>query len=97
MRHHLFPPKTPDVATKSDDKNDECQHRIDSLGIGGPVERLDFPNRAYAAIARLDPREDIVVAFDFASGTRCARFEVRDFVTGLASIPLPSPYRTSES
>jgi hypothetical protein len=61
----------------------------------GPVDavRFDFPNRAYAAIARLDPREDIVVAFDFADGTtRYARFEVGDFVTGLTYITLPSPY-----
>ncbi len=66
----------------------------DYVGQQGPiaVQRFDFPNRAYAAIARLDPREDIVVAFDFADGTRYARFEVGDFVTGLTYVTLPSPY-----
>lgn len=77
--------------------------KVDSLGyttsgqyVGKqePVQgvRFDFPNRAYAAIAKLDPREDIVVAFDFADGTRYARFEVGDFVTGLTYVTLPSPY-----
>lgn len=63
-------------------------------GAQGPVEalRFDFPTRAWRAIAPLDPREDIVIAFDFRDGTRYARFEVGDFITGLAYVRLPSVY-----
>ncbi len=54
--------------------------------------RFDFPTRAYIAIARLDPREDIVVEFECQDGPRYARFEVGDFITGLTYVALPSPY-----
>ncbi|MDC7683569.1 hypothetical protein PQU92_09795 [Asticcacaulis sp. BYS171W] len=54
--------------------------------------RFDFPMRTTTAIARLDPREDIVVAFDFDTGTQYARFEAGDFVPGLVFVTLPSPY-----
>lgn len=54
--------------------------------------RFDFPTRAYRLIALLDPREDMVVAFDFPDGTRYARFEVGDFMTGLGYISLPSAF-----
>ena len=66
----------------------------DYVGAQGPQDafRFDFPTAAYRAIAVLDPREDIVVAFDFQDGTRYARFEVGDFITGLSYVALPSPY-----
>ncbi len=66
----------------------------DYVGKQEPVEtlRFDFPTRAWRAIAQLDPREDIVVAFDFRDGTRYARFEVGDFITGLGYVRMPSPY-----
>ncbi|MFT3998503.1 MAG: hypothetical protein QM667_13955 [Asticcacaulis sp.] len=54
--------------------------------------RFDFPMNATVAIGKLDPREDIVVAFDFNDGTQYARFEAGDFVTGLVFATLPSPY-----
>lgn len=54
--------------------------------------RVDFSTRAYPAIAELDPREDMVVEFDFSDGPRYVRFEVGDFITGLSYIGLPSPY-----
>lgn len=70
-----------------------------SLAFGsstGPAEqdatRFDFPSRAWPAIARLDPREDMVVEFDFDSGPRYVRFEVGDFITGLMFVTLPQPY-----
>lgn len=58
----------------------------------GDAVRFDFPSRAWPAIARLDPREDMVVEFDFDDGPRYARFEVGDFVTGLTYVTLPQPY-----
>ena len=66
----------------------------DYVGKQGPVDavRFDFPTRAFKAIAQLDPREDIVIAFDFPNGTKYARFEVGDMLTGLAYVSLPSPY-----
>jgi len=54
--------------------------------------RFDFPSRAWPAIARLDPREDMVVEFDFDDGPRYARFEVGDFISGLIYVTLPQPY-----
>ena len=64
------------------------------VGDQPPVDavRFDFPTRAYLAIARLDPREDMVVACDFNDGTRYLRFEVGDFITGLGYVNLPSAY-----
>lgn len=64
------------------------------VGEQGPVsvKRFDFPSRAWRAIAPLDPREDIVIAFDFRDGTRYARFEVGDFITGLGYVRMPSVY-----
>lgn len=64
------------------------------VGAQGPVAaiRADFPTRAFIALGRLDPREDMVVAFDFESGTRYMRFQVGDFITGLTYVNLPSPY-----
>lgn len=64
------------------------------VGDQGPVsvKRFDFPSRAWRAIAPLDPREDIVIAFDFRDGTRYARFEVGDFITGLGYVRMPSVY-----
>jgi hypothetical protein len=66
----------------------------DYIGKQSPetAMRFDFPTRAFVAIAALDPREDIVVAFDFDDGPRYVRFEVGDFITGLAYVALPSPY-----
>ncbi|MFT4074455.1 MAG: hypothetical protein QM647_02915 [Asticcacaulis sp.] len=63
-------------------------------GTQGPEEalRFDFPSRAWLAIAKLDPREDIVVEFSTEDGPRYARFEVGDFVTGLSYVALPAPY-----
>ncbi len=60
----------------------------------GPQDalRFDFSTRAYPAIARLDPREDMVIEFDFSDGPRYMRFEVGDFITGLSYVGLPSPY-----
>jgi hypothetical protein len=54
--------------------------------------RFDFPSQAWPAIARLDPREDMVVEFDFDSGPRYVRFEVGDFISGLMYVTLPQPY-----
>jgi hypothetical protein len=64
------------------------------VGAQGPQDaiRYDFPTRAYSDIARLDPREDIVVVFECADGPLYARFEVGDFMTGLTYLALPSPY-----
>ncbi len=68
--------------------------RGDYVGTQGPVDaiRFDFPTTAWRAMAPLDPREDVVVAFDFRDGTRYVRFEVGDFLTGLSYVNLPSPY-----
>lgn len=57
-----------------------------------PTIRFDFPIYATTAIARLDPREDIVVVFEFADGPQYARFEAGDFVPGLVFATLPSLY-----
>jgi hypothetical protein len=64
------------------------------IGAQGPEDalRFDFPSRAWLAIAKLDPREDIVVEFSTEDGPRYARFEVGDFVTGLSYVALPAPY-----
>lgn len=64
------------------------------VGVQGPeaAMRFDFPSRAWLAIAKLDPREDIVVEFSTEKGPQYARFEVGDFVTGLSYIALPAPY-----
>jgi hypothetical protein len=64
---------------------------VDAQGLVA-VKRFDFPSRAWRAIAPLDPREDIVIAFDFRAGTRYARFEVGDFITGLGYVRMPSVY-----
>ncbi len=70
----------------------------DYIGKQEPAEaqRFDFPTRAWRAIAELDPREDIVVAFDFRDGTRYARFEVGDFITGLGYVRMPTPYAKTD-
>ncbi|MDC7676200.1 hypothetical protein [Asticcacaulis machinosus] len=57
-----------------------------------PTVRFDFPRSAMMAMAGLDPREDMIVAFEFRDGPRYARFEVGDFITGAGFIALPSPY-----
>jgi len=57
-----------------------------------PTLRFDFPIEATTAIARLDPREDIIVVFEFADGPQYARFEAGDFVPALVFATLPSPY-----
>ncbi len=64
------------------------------VGAQAPVaaQRFDFPKAAVMAMARLDPREDVVVEFDGDDGPRYARFEVGDFIPGMAYISLPSPY-----
>ena len=64
------------------------------VGAQAPVDaqRFDFPKTAVMAMARLDPREDIVIEFDCDDGPRYARFEVGDFIPGMAFISLPSPY-----
>lgn len=54
--------------------------------------RFDFPMTAATAIGRIDPREDIIIAFDFNDGTQYARFEAGDFVPGMVFATLPSPY-----
>jgi hypothetical protein len=59
--------------------------------------RFDFPSRAWPAIAHLDPREDMVVEFDFDSGPRYVRFEVGDFIPGLIYVTLPQPYTHAQS
>ncbi|MDI7775406.1 hypothetical protein [Asticcacaulis sp. EMRT-3] len=66
----------------------------DYAGKAVPVSavRFDFPSRSWPAIARLDPREDMVVEFDFDDGPRYVRFEVGDFMTGLMYVSLPQPY-----
>lgn len=66
----------------------------DYVGEQGPVDalRFDFPTRAFSAMARLDPREDVIVVFESEDGPRYLRFEVGDFITGLTYIGLPSPY-----
>lgn len=56
------------------------------------AQRFDFPSRAWLAIAKLDPREDIVVEFSTDNGPLYARFEVGDFITGLSYVALPAPY-----
>ncbi len=64
------------------------------VGAQAPVDaqRFDFPKTAIMAMARLDPREDVVIEFDADRGPIYARFEVGDFITGMAYISLPSPY-----
>jgi hypothetical protein len=57
-----------------------------------PTVRFDFPMSLTTAIARLDPREDIVVVFEFSDGPQYVRFEAGDFVTGLVFTTLPTPY-----
>ena len=54
--------------------------------------RFDLPTTAWRAMAPLDPREDVVIAFDCDDGPRYMRFEVGDFLTGLSFVRLPSPY-----
>ena len=64
------------------------------VGAQAPVDaqRFDFPKIAVMALAKLDPREDVVVEFDSDKGPVYARFEVGDFIPGMAYISLPSPY-----
>ena len=64
------------------------------VGAQVPVDaqRFDFPKTAILAMARLDPREDVVIEFDCDDGPRFARFEVGDFIPGMAFVSLPSPY-----
>ena len=64
------------------------------VGAQAPVDaqRFDFPKTAILAMAKLDPREDVVIEFDCDDGPRYARFEVGDFIPGVAYISLPSPY-----
>ncbi len=64
------------------------------VGAQAPVDaqRFDFPKTAILAMARLDPREDVVIEFDCDDGPRYARFEVGDFIPGMAFVSLPSPY-----
>jgi len=64
------------------------------VGAQAPVDaqRFDFPKTAIMAMARLDPREDVVIEFDSDQGPLYARFEVGDFIPGLAYLSLPSPY-----
>ena len=64
------------------------------IGAQTPVDaqRFDFPKSAIMAMAKLDPREDVVIAFDSAKGPVYARFEVGDFIPGMAYVSLPSPY-----
>ncbi|GGZ20290.1 hypothetical protein [Asticcacaulis endophyticus] len=57
-----------------------------------PTVRFDFPREIMTAMAGLDPREDVIIAFDFQDGPRYARFEIGDFITGAGFIALPSPY-----
>lgn len=69
------------------------------VGAQAPVDaqRFDFPKAALLAMARLDPREDVVIEFECPDGPRYARFEVGDVITGLAYISLPSPYSHGQS
>lgn len=60
------------------------------------TQRFDFPSSVIKAIGPLDPREDIVVVFDFADGPQYARFEVGDFISGLIYTGLPSPYTNAK-
>jgi len=64
------------------------------VGVEAPVDaqRFDFPKAAVMAMARLDPREDVVIEFDSDQGPLYARFEVGDFIPGMAYLSLPSPY-----
>lgn len=64
------------------------------VGAQAPVDaqRFDFPKTAIMAMARLDPREDVVIEFDCDDGPRYQRFEVGDFIPGMAYVSLPSPY-----
>lgn len=64
------------------------------VGAQAPVDaqRFDFPKVAVMAMAKLDPREDVVIEFDGDKGPVYARFEVGDFIPGLAYVSLPSPY-----
>lgn len=64
------------------------------VGAQAPVDaqRFDFPKVAVMAMARLDPREDVVIEFDGDKGPVYARFEVGDFIPGMAYVSLPSPY-----
>ncbi len=67
------------------------------VGAQAPVDaqRFDFPKAAILAMARLDPREDVVIEFECPDGPRYARFEIGDVITGVAYISLPSPYTHS--
>jgi hypothetical protein len=51
--------------------------------------RFDFPSYALVAIGPLDPREDIVVALQYAQTVRYIRFEVGDFIPGMIYVGLP--------
>jgi len=64
------------------------------IGTQAPVDaqRFDFPKAAVMAMARLDPRENVVIEFDGDRGPVYARFEVGDFIPGVAYLSLPSPY-----
>ncbi len=64
------------------------------VGAQAPVDaqRFDFPKAAVMAMAKLDPREDVVIEFDGDKGPVYARFEVGDFIPGMAYLSLPSPY-----
>jgi len=64
------------------------------VGAQAPVDaqRFDFPKAAVMAMAKLDPREDVVIEFDGDTGPVYARFEVGDFIPGMAYLSLPSPY-----
>ncbi|MGZ3304685.1 MAG: hypothetical protein ACXU8U_02390 [Asticcacaulis sp.] len=64
------------------------------VGAQTPVaaQRFDFPKAAIVAMARLDPREEVVIQFDCDDGPRYARFEIGDLIAGVAYLSLPSPW-----
>jgi hypothetical protein len=56
------------------------------------TERFDFPSSALRAIGALDPRDDVLVAFDYGDTSLYVRFEAGDFIPGMIISNLPSPY-----
>ncbi|WP_443748504.1 hypothetical protein [Asticcacaulis solisilvae] len=84
------------IALKPEVRSNEAGFSLTG-GFVGKAEaddavRFDLPTAAWRAMAPLDPREDVVVAFDCDDGPRYMRFTVGDFLTGLTFVRLPSPY-----
>lgn len=85
-----------DVYLRPHQKTNDLGYSLTGEYVGDqsptPAIAYSFPTKAFVAIARLDPREDVVVEYMFDDGPRYVRFEIGDMMTGLVYATLPSAY-----